>query len=305
MFSISIKCILLIRTLFTLLNCVFLLAHAHYTILPILREDSNKMERWEPSEILAIPVPLDPLKSVTLHASASVSILSLLFFALEYFFLNKEIDRSVSDSYIAVEDPHHQSNRGQATPKASIPPWNFSDRNGRSSFYHFMLLVINYFIGSTLMQFIIFLIVILSGASPVENVHHTLLASAYLSNLMFSYIPPSHEKLTLFHSIANVVMAFSPFNKIESGKKQHQSPFIMMQERVTEFNAFILYSIIGILCPFMILNILDHGEQHQRWPLPIILAALLGHVIGVILGLVYAWARMYRSGTLSFKLHNV
>lgn len=305
MFSISAKRILLIRTVFTLFNCVFLLAHAHYTLMPILREDSNKMERWEPSEILAVPIPLDPLKSVTFRASLFVSILSLLFFALESYFLNMKIDKSQSDSYNAVEDQHHQSSQGKGTEGVSLKPWKYSDREGQFSIYHMVMIAANYFISSTLLQFIIFLIVILSGASPVEHIHHTLLASAYLSNLMFSYIPPSHERLTLFHSIGNVVMAFSIFNRSESGKIQNQSLFHMMQERIIEFNACILYSIIGFLCPIMILNILDHGEQYQRWPLPIILAALIGHITGAISGLVFVWVRIYRNGHSSFKLHNV
>lgn len=291
----SAKFILLIRTVLTLFNCAFLLAHVHYTLLPILREDYNKMERWEPTEILAVPVPLDPLKSVTFHASASISILSLLFFALESLFLDKNTDNKGIDGSLLVEDPHHQSPSGKSTPSAVKG----------ITLYNVITLVANYFISTTLMQFIIFLVVVLSGASPVEHLHHTLLASAYLSNMMFSYIPPNHERLSLFHSIANVFMAFSKFNKIESGQEHNQSPFIMMQKRITEFNAFILYSIIGVLCPSMILNILDHGEQYQRWPFPIILAALMGHVIGAILGLLFAWVNMYRTGNLSLKLHNV
>lgn len=286
---------LLIRTVLTIFNCVFLLVHVHYTLLPILREDYNKMERWEPTEILAVPVPLDPLKSVTFHASASISILSLLFFALESVFLDKKIDKKGTEGHLLVEDPHHQSPSGKRIPSASKG----------ITLHNIITLVANYFISSTLMQFITFLVVVLCGASPVEHLHHTLLASAYLSNMMFSYIPPNHERLSLFHSIANVFMAFSKFNKHESGQEQNQSPFNMMQMRITEFNAFILYSIIGVLCPCMILNILDHGEQYQRWPFPIILAGLIGHIIGAILGLLFVWVSMYRTGSLSLKLHNV
>ena len=79
-------------------------------------------------------------------------------------------------------------------------------------------------------------------------------------------------------------------------KHQHnpQSLDFLLQQLGYEMNSCIVYSTCGITIPFMILNILDHGNQLQRWPVPILVGALVGHVVGGLIAIVVGWYRLYQ-----------
>lgn len=50
-----------------------------------------------------------------------------------------------------------------------------------------------------------------------------------------------------------------------------------------------LYFTLAFIIPFSILSILDHGEQHQRWPVPVLLGGTYGFVFGSIVGIFMAY----------------
>ncbi len=50
-----------------------------------------------------------------------------------------------------------------------------------------------------------------------------------------------------------------------------------------------LYTTLAFCIPFSILSVLDHGEQRQRWPVPIFMGGTYGFSFGSILGLFLAY----------------
>lgn len=46
-----------------------------------------------------------------------------------------------------------------------------------------------------------------------------------------------------------------------------------------------LYMTLAFIVPFSILSVLDHGEQQQRWPVPVFMGGTYGFVFGSIIGL--------------------
>jgi len=129
---------------------------------------------------------------------------------------------------------------------------------------------------------IIFCIATLCGASPFHNIQHTMLATVYFSTLAFGYIQPNLKSSQ--DTIEKVVFAPDYSNELN-----------FMENLVNEMNCWILYATCGVTIPFMILNILDHGDQLQRWPLPIIVGSLCGHIIGVVVGTLVGVYRLHRT----------
>mmetsp|Transcript_5637 Transcript_5637/g.14084 ORF Transcript_5637/g.14084 Transcript_5637/m.14084 type:complete len:231 (-) Transcript_5637:567-1259(-) len=50
-----------------------------------------------------------------------------------------------------------------------------------------------------------------------------------------------------------------------------------------------LYTTLGFIIPFSILSILDHGDQQQRWPVPVLMGGTYGFVVGSIVGIFLAY----------------
>ena len=46
-----------------------------------------------------------------------------------------------------------------------------------------------------------------------------------------------------------------------------------------------LYATLAFVVPFSILSVLDHGEQRQRWPVPVLMGGTYGFVTGSVVGL--------------------
>ncbi len=129
---------------------------------------------------------------------------------------------------------------------------------------------------------------IMCGASPTENLYHTILATTYFTTLAFGYIQPSVDgEVPLSTTLERVVL--SP----DYGGRDQK----FKESLVNEMNGAILYAVFFITIPFMVLNVLDHGEQNQRWPLPIILGGLCGHLLGVGGGTIIGVYRLYRLGS--------
>ena len=47
-----------------------------------------------------------------------------------------------------------------------------------------------------------------------------------------------------------------------------------------------LYTTIAFVIPFSILSVLDHGDQQQRWPVPVLMGGTYGFAFGSIAGLI-------------------
>lgn len=52
-----------------------------------------------------------------------------------------------------------------------------------------------------------------------------------------------------------------------------------------------LYMTLAFIVPFSILSVLDHGEQSQRWPVPVLMGGTYGFVFGSLLGLFLSHAQ--------------
>ena len=135
----------------------------------------------------------------------------------------------------------------------------------------------------------VFLSFILWGASPFEHLSHTLLASWYFTVLTFAYHTPP-KKNVIVH-----VLIGEQDNIVKQGKEKEINNEIEMVEIDVESRSrgarIVMYTTLIVTIPFQILHILDHGDQIQRWPIPIILGATIGHICGcvieMIIGLTY------------------
>jgi hypothetical protein len=126
------------------------------------------------------------------------------------------------------------------------------------------------------MSWIVF---ILCGASPTQNVWHTVLAAMYCAILVW-FDPP------VFDHVMDVRN-----NNISNGLRQNflrrfQGKSISGPQDVVATT--ILNSTIAFTIPLQILLLYDRGWQIQRWPVPVIIGSTIGWVVGTILGTILA-----------------
>lgn len=161
-----------------------------------------------------------------------------------------------------------------------------------------LLRVVQKFFGYVFMLGILFgcvlLTFILCGASPFEHLSHTLLASWYFTILTFGYyIPP--KKNVIVH-----VLMGEQDNLVQQGREKEVNDEMKMMTIDVESRGarIIMYTTLIVTIPFQILHILDHGDQIQRWPIPIILGATMGHICGCVIELIlglYYWFSLRRT----------
>lgn len=136
------------------------------------------------------------------------------------------------------------------------------------SLHHVLLECFLHHVYST--SIVVFIFVILCGASPFHNVIRTMLVSLHLSTMAFGFIhpkeySPNNNVKARLDTLHRVVMCDS----IEGGS--------LIQDQL---DRSIAYSTIGTTIPFTILSILDHGRQIQRWPMPLLMGSSLGYGTG-------------------------
>jgi GPI biosynthesis protein family Pig-F. len=118
-------------------------------------------ERWDPTEILASPFPLDVLRFVVFTSCRSIMTPNeFMATTIWYFYKGK----------------YKLKDLDQAT-RANL--WKRT---------------IKYLVMMAVLTVILFCISILCGASPFANVHHSLLASFYVATLGFGYIQPKADE---------------------------------------------------------------------------------------------------------------
>ena len=88
------------------------------------------------------------------------------------------------------------------------------------------------------------------------------------------------------HSLLTAIYIGTLANSTSTGKKTsniiEEFPFNDFSDIISTYR---LYGIIFFSIPFQIMSVLDHGNQSQRWPLPLLFGSTYGYVIGTIIGL--------------------
>jgi|AntRauTorckE5430_2_1112549.scaffolds.fasta_scaffold00498_2 hypothetical protein len=118
-------------------------------------------ERWDPTEIIASPVPIEALRPVVFQACRSIMTptefiltTSLLFYQGKYAL--KDLDKIMLDKMIKC--------------------------------------TMNYMIMMAALSVIMIVVSIFCGASPFVNVRHTVLASMFFTQMAFGYIQPNDNE---------------------------------------------------------------------------------------------------------------
>jgi len=157
-----------------------------------------------------------------------------------------------------------------------------------------------------LLAVVIYLLSLLLGAPLWKWLWHTMLASLYVSSLAFGFIQSNRNTKSLEGNVSYITLLLRPIIHIMIGPDSHLTPAGGEEAKVIkkpegsklgfgnwtaldQINRCILYSTFLIMIPFMILNILDHGDQLQRWPVPILLGSTVGHFVGVGVGIASVW----------------
>ena len=109
----------------------------------------------------------------------------------------------------------------------------------------------------------------LCGANIVENYQHSICCAMYVSSLLVTTV-------TNLDNPTGKIFEQLPFY---SGTNTGGGGGSMLVPK------FRLYSMLLMIIPFQILQILDWGGQIQRWPVPIILGVSYGYVVGTLCGI--------------------
>mmetsp|Transcript_3127 Transcript_3127/g.6787 ORF Transcript_3127/g.6787 Transcript_3127/m.6787 type:complete len:271 (-) Transcript_3127:20-832(-) len=134
-------------------------------------------------------------------------------------------------------------------------------------------------LGIVFLGSVLFAIVILAGASPFVDTLHTFLASLYAISLAFgpSLIFDAREYLQSPEKTLVLLLCGPPW----------QGP-------CHKIDSFALYGTFIAMVPTMILRILDHGDQVQRWPFPMLLGSSIGYCAGSFVGILSSYVVLMR-----------
>ena len=132
-----------------------------------------------------------------------------------------------------------------------------------------------------------FVIFILCGASPKDNLFHTVLAAAYFATLCW-FDPPVFAANT-----PTTISAASPsrLNLYEQFIQRYRGRSLRGSQDVVAMT--VLHSTVAVTIPLQILLLYDAGLQVQRWPVPVILGSTIGWIMGTILGTILATTRRF------------
>lgn len=138
---------------------------------------------------------------------------------------------------------------------------------------------------------------IVYGASPSENLWHTLAAALYLMLLIQWDIPLlADERRSSMSSSAS--SSLSVLERLSlaattgaAGRPSQASSFSSSKSAVDRIAVLQTQAVVGCTVVFHILRLYDRGWQPQRWPVPTILGATVGWIAGLWLGLLAVEAR--------------
>ncbi len=221
-------------------------------ILLRLSEDERLMERWDPTDIINQVFPFHQLQLYVFKVTLGILTVSLL---LHMYF-------TFSDG-------------GSST-------------NARTS--RLITMTCGYFYMLGILFVCVLLNCILCGASPFHHVQHLLMACWYLTLLSFGYYePPGKNTFGLRSIIVHVMLGGGEYEqedvKLEGGPS-HEISMDKPSDIREYIHRCVMYTTLVVTIPFQVLHILDHGDQIQRFPIPIILGSTIGHCAGCIFGVV-------------------
>jgi hypothetical protein len=138
-------------------------------------------------------------------------------------------------------------------------------------------------------------VIVLCGASPVQNPWHTLAASLYTTALI-SFDPPiffgqngEDAAASTASSNSAAVSWFPQLQLLVRGTRpKHRQASSMQQQRQDKVATVTAHCVAACLIPCQILLLYDHGMQVQRWPVPTIMASSYGWAIGLVTGTLWA-----------------
>lgn len=229
------------------MNAVALVLMFRSMILQPLKMDETRMRHWDPTEIIATNLPLHILFSFVAASFAITMTMS-----------------SVASFH---EFAHDQKIRN--TTKTTV-------KDSMLSLFIGSFVICAFSVTVTL--FIFFL----CGDTPYHLLWHSILASTFATTLSLG---PSFVRPGFFHSV-------HPFIDLILGKDNadhydnNNIQFSSYQKdtiQVSPIHRFQLYSCILCTIPCAIFLILDHGNQIQRWPVPILLGFTIGFTVGTLL----------------------
>lgn len=134
------------------------------------------------------------------------------------------------------------------------------------------------------MTFATWLAYIVFGASPTENLWHTLAAALHLMLLIQWDVPllinEEHRSPVVSSSLSVLERLSLACSSNSSSTSQSTHTSAVDRVAVVQTQAITFCTII-----LHILRLYDRGWQAQRWPIPTILGATVGWIVGLWLGL--------------------
>lgn len=138
---------------------------------------------------------------------------------------------------------------------------------------------------------------VLCGASPTENVLHTVLASISFVTLgwfdtpalygNYSHTtPPTTTQETAIKKSPLMGSSSMPLIDVwhQRLRGRHQDWMTTAQRQQLFLERCVFFSCIVCTIPCQILLLYDRGWQVQRWPCPVIIGSTIGWIVGVLLG---------------------
>ena len=121
---------------------------------------------------------------------------------------------------------------------------------------------------------------IIYGASPMENLWHTLAAALYLMILV------QWDPALLLDRETGQLVSSSSLNVLERLSLAASSSRAAATSAVDRLAMVQTQAVVGATIVLHILRLYDGGWQPQRWPVPTILGATVGWIVGRWIGLV-------------------
>jgi len=137
----------------------------------------------------------------------------------------------------------------------------------------------------------LFVVMIVCGASPYENLGHTAFAAMYLATLSGGFLDPP-----VFASSSGTAgssgKAWTGSNSCTLIRRLRGSCSESQSSSKREIVAAIATNAtIATTIPFQILLLYDRGWQLQRWPVPVVLGSSIGWCLGTVLGTAWVMIR--------------
>ena len=142
----------------------------------------------------------------------------------------------------------------------------------------------------TVLAMVIFIV---SGASPYENLGHTLLAALYLVTLTLLDLPIFNNHPTLRLDILDRLFYTHsqqplPAKVTSSSNKNSYRSTAIQQLQQDKLAIAVAHGTVACAIPFQILLLYDRGWQVQRWPVPVLVGSTLGWALGTVVGTLWA-----------------